>query len=215
MMAAALILSAAYPCPPTAVPPHGASEEVRASDFFPLDLNRKLVYEQVADKKSTVTDTVGPTIDLGGVRATPIISKQGFLEISKIYYRVTEDQVSIVSYDGKYELKPAIPVFMLRGSKSSWTFEELIQTGIDSTSKEGISAKGSATLGPKRIVDGKEVETLEVIQDADVGVPPLVEKIFQRSVYGKGIGLIEMISKNTIAGRTKTSTLKLIRVESR
>lgn len=197
MMTALLVCLAAAP---TAADP---------TDFFPLQPGNKWVYrEEARFSVNTVQDEVLEPVEIGGLKAFPVESTQEGKVIETVYYRVAGDTIYIVAYDPKTPLDPPRPLFKLGERRETWDYVGLTPFLKDLVP---IKVRGESAPKGKRKVLGQEVECLEVKFDAQLGrtTDDRVD-VKQTSIYGKGIGAVEMTGKTLIGRESLNSKLTLL-----
>ncbi|GEM_PF-1192920 len=197
---------------------------------------RRIYESKKGDDKMTYVDEVGARpAAFDGAEATPILQKSQFNQVlGTQYYRVDGASVLLVgsseerSSDAKQadgtvdfskprvkrtvlmQLVPAMPVFKYDGHPTTWLYGEIPM--LKSTEdKEPVktdetSIKGTSKLGAIKTVLGRKVETLEVRAEVQLGSGALAQKIVETSIYGRGIGLIEAVRKESGGGKKASET---------
>ena len=181
------------------------------SEFFPTAPGTVRTYEE---KKGTILiNTIGKPLDMGGVAVTPITESAGGGNGKTTYYRVENDQVSIVAYDVKKPLPISMPVVRIGNGNGKVTWDFQGKTAVGSAG-ERLWARGEAHMAGVKTVLGQKVETLNVYLRAAIGSGMSGYTIEQDTTYGKGLGIVEQ--KTTfILGKKKTETnYKLVSIKS-
>jgi len=183
--------------------------KIDAADYFPLAPGTKWVYQETTKGAiGIVTDEVKPPELVGEESAFPIETRQEGVVLDKVYYRMTPDAVLIVAYDAKKPLESPRPAFRIGNEKLNWTYVGTVSVMGDSVP---VTVKGVSTPKGKRKVLDRDVECIEVLLEARMGGSgPGGMETKQTAIYGKGIGLVEMTSRNKAGRRTEESKLKLL-----
>ncbi|MBS1707828.1 MAG: hypothetical protein JSS65_03800 [Armatimonadetes bacterium] len=184
-----------------------------AAAYFPTKPGTSWTYSEDAGRSHHVfTDKVGKPAKLLEVDVVPFTSVADGRESEPTFYVVDGDSVFVIfktvektESNGEVVRTPKTyryPIVKVAGKPVSWEHfgkTEFMQTSVD------MSLKGSSRPIGKRKVLGREVECVQVDLDVMFGAPgePPV-KSNQRSVYGKGIGLVEMVETTTV-GKQKYS----------
>lgn len=231
LLAAAVMQTSAAPSPSP------------AADFYPLTPGTRRTYQvdTGADTKSTLIDEVGAKpAYFDAQTATAIVQKTPFGQtLSTTYYRVDGPEVLIVGYGEDrssstatlgnaggpptpkvavlMQLTPPMPVFKYEGKETHWTYTaipKIIAIGdANPVGTEETSINGVAKPGKPRTVLGHTVDTIEVRADVQLGLSDSAMKVVETSVYGKGIGLIEAVRKETANRKTRTIRTTLVSIE--
>ncbi|MFY9233205.1 MAG: hypothetical protein WAO58_01975 [Fimbriimonadaceae bacterium] len=184
----------------------GAGQSV--ADYFPLTQGMSWQY---ASDGMISRDRVAPVEDVGGSPAIPVISEVQGKESHRTYYRVVDDTVLIVAYEAKKPLAEPVPILKFGKGRSTWEF-----TGQTMFINEPapMTMKGEASLKGKRKVLDQEVEVIEVKLSGMIGSNPgTAVRSNQVAYYAKGIGLVEMLSENSVGATKSKSQLKLVKFE--
>lgn len=164
-----------------------ALQTVNIADYFPTTPGLVRTYEQKGSG-TVLTNKVGTPLDMGGVEVIPITESTGSAGDKTTYYRVDQDQVSIVAYDIKHPLVHPFPVLRIGKGELSWEYSGSTATGA---SGERLLAIVRSRSSGTRNVLGKKVDILTVKMSAAVGFGESGLTFDQRTVYAKGIGMIE------------------------
>ena len=217
-----------------------------AADFFPLVPGVRRVYEQKGETTVTLIDEVGDKpAYFDDKPATAVVQKSGFNQVlSTQYYRVDGPTVLLVgtaeerSSDAKsptgtvdftkprtrrtvlMTLIPSMPVFKYEGKETPWSYGEvqfLRGAGDDNPIKTDETAiKGLTRPVGLRTVLGRKVEAIEVRAEVQLGSGNLAQKILQTSVYARGIGLVESVTKSSGGGQKPSETrMRLVALEDK
>lgn len=186
------------------------------ADFFPATPGTKRIYQERGASSSETIDTVRARQTIRGNEYIPVITTVNGIEVRTTYFRLDRDALFIVAYapqrpnDPLELLKHPVPVFKLPtdNKEARWQYDVSLQKGMSD-----VHMEGTAKLGGKKSVLGKEVETLELKINATVGAGPTQEKVTQNAIYGRGVGLIENRTKSTIGRTSVESVVKLVRIE--
>lgn len=179
------------------------------SDFFPLAVGTTWEY---AEQGMIIRDRVAPMEDVAGAPAVPVVSEIQGKEDHRTYYRVEGDTAYIVAFDPKKPLGMPIPVLKVGAGRTKWEF-----TGQSMLYNEPVPQSMTAESAPKgkRKVLDRELEVIEVKMKGMLGSNPgTAIKVNQVAYYAKGIGLVEMLSENTIGSQRSKSQLKLVKFEA-
>lgn len=178
------------------------------SEYFPLALGTTWEY---AEQGMITRDRVAASEDVAGTPAIPVVSEIQGKEDHRTYYRLEGDTAYIVAFNAKKPLGTPIPVLKIGPGRTKWEF-----TGQSMLYNEPVPQSMKAESAPKgkRKVLDREVEVIEVKMNGMLGSNPgTAIKVNQVAYYAKGIGLIEMLSENTIGAQRSKSQLKLVRFE--
>ncbi|MDI9638940.1 hypothetical protein QPK87_27960 [Kamptonema cortianum] len=188
----------------------------RVSDYYPLVPGSKWTYEEVTkigrDKFTRIyTDRVGEAVEINDQKAIPIFSKGPDGSESAIYHMVTESAVWVVAFDPAKPLPNPYPILQVSGSRERWVFEGMTQFMHDFVP---MKLEGNSYSGGTKTVLGDKLstmwaETKAVIQAAETGTTAMFASSESKALYAKGIGLVEMTSKETI-GKTKSERTRKI-----
>ena len=176
------------------------------SEYFPLVPGSTWRYLGVSpDARMHFTSTVQDTVDFDGETATPIVNVFDASSIEKTFYSVTARSVSVVSFFEHEKLPTPYIILQSPDIGEKWTVRAKTRVlGVFAD----LSLIGKVKRLRSRRFDGKSVEVLEVtLEGTIVEVGGILTDMKQVSVYGKGIGLMEM--KQTSKTGIMTSTLKL------
>lgn len=180
------------------------------ADFFPLVPGTRRTYEEKLERVTLNMDEVGIPTTVKNVTAIPIVTSEGGKNISTTYYLVDTTAVWIVATNPEHPLPKPIPILQVSGEKTKWSYEGPTD---DTKQAEGIAMDGESRILPDRDVLGKKVPILEVKLTTTVGGGFAQEKSEQIALYGKGIGLVQLISKTKVGKKTVTNELKLVKIE--
>lgn len=192
------------------------------AEFFPLIKGTRLTYEENSVQRTITVDEVQAPKTISGIIVTPVITTVDGRTINTTYYRVDSTRIEIVATEPppKPGQKPAdsptplpmpLPVLELgSGASSKWSFYGPASADQQA---EPLRMDGEARLKGERNVLGKTVPILEVRTNATVGGGRAQERVEQTAIYGKGIGLVELVSKTQVSRRSVTSTLRLVKIE--
>lgn len=207
LLAATLVLQTPLPANSGTA---SSTATVSAADFFPLVTGTRRTYEEKAKDTSQNVDQVGPTVQIKGVDAIPIITQVNGQTVTTTFYRVDGDTVYLIANDMDHPLPKPLPILQVGDKPMQWDY-----SGLAGTDKwaEAISMKGSSRMLGEKMVLGKKVPVLEVKLVTTMGPSMAREIIEQTATYAKGIGLVELSSKTTVGKRSATNQLRLIKVE--
>ena len=151
------------------------------------------------------TSTVQEPADFDGETAIPIVTVFDSASTEKTYYSVTASHINVVSFSEKEKLPSPYVILQSPDVGEKWTVRA--QTRVLGVYAD-MSLIGKVKRLRSRRFDGKSVEVLEVtLQGTILETGGILTDMIQVSVYGKGIGLMEM--KQTSKTGTMTSTLRL------
>jgi hypothetical protein len=180
-----------------------------AGDFFPLVPGTKWTYvEEGRFLQSRFQDEVMPPVDIEGGPAFPVVTKQDNTVIETVYYRATPSAILIVAYDPKNPLPEPRPVFKFGQGRQKWEFS-------GATPFMGgpvpLKMKGeSAVVGRRKALD-RDAECIEVKLEAELeAAQGAIIRSRQTALYAKGIGLVQMHEKTTIAKQNQERKMRLI-----
>lgn len=176
------------------------------SEYFPLEPGSTWRYLGVApDVKMHFTSTVQDSVEFDGVIATPIVNVFDATSIEKTYYSVTARTVSVVSFSEHEKLPTPYTILQSPDVGEKWSVRAKTRVlGVFAD----LSLVGKVKQLKSRRFNGKSVKVLEVtLEGTIIETGGILTEMKQVSVYGKGIGLMEM--KQTSKTGTMTSTLKL------
>lgn len=180
-----------------------------AADYFPLVPGTKWTYrEESAFMPGDYIDEVKEPVEIGGQKCYPVETRLDKKILETVYYAEAGDTLFIVAYDPKKPLEAPRPLFKAGPTKLKWEY-----TGTTPFMNQPIPirVKGeSVSKGIRKVLD-REVECLEVRLDAQLGTEKekfLISK--QTAIYAKGIGLVEMQEKATVARNTEERKLRLV-----
>lgn len=186
------------------------SAPLTAEDFFPLVPGTKWIYEEQGGMMRLLyTDEVKEPVEVGGIRLTPVQTKQGDKVVETVYYQVTPTAVAIGAYDMKALLSDPRPVFKVDGDRTTWEFSGTTPFVRDQVP---LFMRGEAKRNGKKKVLGEERETLMVKIDATVAAADGVTiKSKQTAYYAAGVGLYEMREEGTIGSQVSKRSMILIK----
>jgi len=186
------------------------AESFSPADFFPLVPGSRRTYEEKLDRVTLNTDEVGIPETVKTITAIPVVTTEGGKAISKTYYQVDSSGVWIVATNVDHPLPKPIPILQISGEKTKWSYEGPTD---DSKQAEAIAMEAESRILPDREILGKKVAILEVKLTTAVGGGLAQEKSEQTALYGKGIGLVQLVSKTKVGKKTVTNELKLVKIE--
>ncbi len=176
--------------------------------YFPTTPGISWTYKVQSDRRSQVViDRVGKATKLLDKEAFPFTSTVDGMESEPTYYLVDGDTVYVIfrSYtkkegDDGLEVRTPVtyqyPVVKTPGKSEKWDYvgkTQFMKTSVD------MVLHGSSSPAGRRQVLGKDVECVRVqlkVMFGAQGEPPVTSE--QSSLYGKGIGLIEMTETTTV-----------------
>lgn len=180
-----------------------------AGEYFPLIPGTKWTYrEESAFMPGDYIDEVKEPVEIGGQKCYPVETRLDKKVLETVYYAEAGDTLFIVAYDPKKPLEAPRPLFKAGTAKLKWEY-----TGTTPFMNQPIPirVKGeSVSKGIRKVLD-REVECIEVRLDAQLGTEK--EKFLtskQTAIYAKGIGLVEMQEKATVARNTEERKLRLV-----
>ncbi len=179
------------------------------TEYFPLNPGDEWQYVEEAESMTARTvDRVGEAVEIGGVKAFPVMTFTGEKEIDRAYYRVDEGKVMVVAFNKDKPLLTAYPIIKSPDLGEKWSHqgETYVQGALADLKLEGRVKKVASVE-----FDGKKVEALEIRLEATV-LEEFGTKITftQVATYGKGIGLIKMVSTSKLPKKTIKSTRRLV-----
>lgn len=153
-------------------------------------------------------DEVKEPVEIGGQKCYPVETSLDKKLLETVYYNEVGDTIFIVAYDPKKPLEAPRPLFKAGASKLKWDYAGLTPF---MGSPIPIRVKGeSVSKGIRKVLD-RDVECIEVRLEAQLGSDKekfLISK--QTAIYAKGIGLVEMQEKATVARNTEERKLRLV-----
>jgi hypothetical protein len=163
-----------------------ATETLKASDYFPAIAGAKYRYlNKQGDETAESTEIVLEKTDFGDEKAVPIRTLLNGREITRLFYRITEDTVYVLGSDDKEgRINPPMPILKVSSKPLTWEY-----TGRDANVLTTI--KYSVKPGKPREILGAMRDVLELTVEGEAKVGNSV-KFTQKAVYAKGIGLVEM-----------------------
>lgn len=193
-----------------------------ASAYFPTKTGTTWTYSEQAGRSHEVfTDRVGKPAKLVDTEAVPFTTESHGQVSEPTYYLVQGDTVFVVfksftkrEVEGVTVRDPKTyqyPILKVGDKRETWEFvgkTEFMKTVAD------MVLKGNSRPVGKRKVLGKEVECIEVVLDVMYGAagePPV--KSYQKSIYGKGFGLIEMEQTTTVNKEKYSSKRTLVSMD--
>jgi len=184
------------------------------AEFFPLDFGRTWVYNEAQGTVAGVTSVVGVEQDLLDKKlnpvgkGVPIVKKVGDDVVGCVFYRIVDDQVFVVAFDQNRPLASPYPIIKLGPGKTTWSYKGETQWVGEMSP---MALEGSCKRGPAREIQGNKYDTIEVTIDVVIGDPDgMCAKTHQTSVYGRGVGLIELVDQSTFNKTKKENKRKLI-----
>jgi len=184
-------------------------------DFFPMVPGTKWTYEDGNGLESV--DKVGTPVDIGkGAMATPIESDSSGESSGSLLYRIVGDTLMLVGYISKSTNPPLTvmdqprPVMKVDSGKANWQYVGDLPTSLGPVS---MHQEGETThVGKRKILD-REVDAIKVHVTSKIGDGTQVVQIVDDAVYGKGIGLIEMMTTRKANGQSVKVMKKLVKFE--
>ena len=180
-----------------------------AGDYFPLIPGTKWTYrEESAFMLGDYIDEVKESVEIGGQKCFAVETSLEKKLLETVYYSEVGDTIFIVAYDPKKPLEAPRPLFKAGTSKTKWEY-----TGFTPFMGQPIPirVKGeSIPKGIRKVLD-REAECIEVRLEAQLGTDKekfMISK--QTAIYAKGIGLVEMQEKATVARNTEERKLRLV-----
>ena len=173
-----------------------------APDFFPLKAGTVITYEDKS-RGGQLQRVVSNPMDMGGVPVVPVLDKQGGRQVATTYYRVDSDLVTVIAYDIKHPLSPAMTLFRISGNGATWEYSGKTKVGPDG---ERLLAKGESKSVGLREVLGKKVESIEVKTITLMGVGMSSLKFESKAIYARGFGLVEWTEKRTLGNSKKSAS---------
>lgn len=165
-----------------------------ASDYFPTQPGWKWTYrEEMGATAAEVIDVAKGEREQVGRKVMVFETLIRGASQGEMSYLLTDRDVMITWISGTQPLATPYTVFQLPGPSgaTSWTFDGPVPT--DPTMIERLQLKGTAKkIGKVVVLDRGPVDAVEVTLDMTLGTGDIVTKINQVSVYGKGIGLVNM-----------------------
>ncbi|MBX3112178.1 MAG: hypothetical protein KF857_09230 [Fimbriimonadaceae bacterium] len=190
-----------------------------AAAYFPTVPGTTWTYSEKTGRSQEVfTDKVGKPTKLLDKEVAPFTTVSHGRTSEPTFYLVEGDTVFVIfkSYIKKEVDDQVVreattyqyPVLKVDDKRTTWEFAgktEFMKTVAD------MVLKGTSRPIGKRKVLGKDVDCVEVTLDVIYGAagePPI--KSVQRSVYGKGIGLVEMEQTTTVNKEKYSSKRTLV-----
>ena len=124
-------------------------------------------------------------------------------KVATTYYRVDSDLVTVIAYDIKHPLSPAMTLFRISGNGATWEYSGKTKVGPDG---ERLLAKGESKSVGLREVLGKKVESIEVKTITLMGVGMSSLKFESKAIYARGFGLVEWTEKRTLGNSKKSAS---------
>ena len=182
-----------------------------AADYFPVQPGTVRTYESEDKDRTTLINTIGKPMDMGGVSAIPITESVGGEPGKTTYYRIDQSQIVIVAYTLAHPLADPFPVIKISPGPIGWDYQGKTASGL---SGELLRAHGeSKPSGMKKSMD-KQVDTITVHLKAVIGQGMSGYQLDQTTVYGKGLGIIEQKTIFKLGTRTSKTAYKLVNIES-
>lgn len=198
MLVAALVAIAAVAAP----------AQVRLEDYYPLEPGMRWVYEDtVGTIVSTVIDTVQAPVESSRGTLIPVSTTVDGQEVDTAYYQVRGEQVLLAGFNLQKLMARPYPVFVGGSERGEWRYEGETMY-FDAPAP--LVMKGTVRRSRERDVLGKRLKVVEVRMDGTVGTGPAAIKSEQTAWYAEGIGLVEMIEKQTINRKTTVRNRKLV-----
>ncbi len=186
-----------------------ALQSAKASDFFPVLAGTVRTYEQKS-KSELLVNTIGKSIDMGGIDVIPVTEITGGSEQRTTYYRVESDQVTIVAYDINKPLAVPMPVLKVGTGKVTWDYQG--NTGTGNTGERYL-AHGEAKMAGQRSILGKKVDVLIVKLEAAVGGGMAGVTFSQTTVYARNIGMVEQSTIQRLGKKKIEASYHLVSIE--
>jgi hypothetical protein len=183
------------------------------ADFFPLVPGSSRTYETRGVSTHVNQDVVGDPVTVDGKPATPVTTYEFGQKISTIYYRVDDDGAYVVAFgsdkagDPPRLLKAPIPVFKV--GDGAFAFDGYAAPMEKDHIPDTVHLIGKTKMAGKRTVLGKSVDTIEVDTDVEIGSGPLSQKNHEVAIYAKGIGLVQMTSRISLARHDSKTEVRL------
>ena len=184
-----------------------------ASDYFPTQPGLKLTYQESgSDGSSNVTvDEIGHPTTILSQSVIPITTKTGDSKRdSTAYYLVEATGIYLMANELSQPLSEPIPLIKCENDRGTWDFDTKLGKG---DSIDFLRLHGETKPIGQREVFGKKVDAIEVKLVATKGAGKSAMVDTQTSIYGKGIGLIEMTSVTRFLKEKGQRKLKLIKIE--
>lgn len=181
------------------------SAALDVSEYFPLVPGSSWLYlGESRDVKMHFTSTVQKPVDFDGESAIPIVNVFD-TSIEKTFYTVTASYVDVVSFSENEKLPAPYTILQSPDRGKKWSVRAKTRVlGVFAD----MSLVGTVKRLKSRRFDGKSIDVLEVtLEGTIIEAGGILTDMKQVSVYGKGIGLMEM--KQTSKTGIMTSTLKL------
>ena len=182
------------------------SAALDVSEYFPLVPGSSWRYlGEMPDVTMHFTSTVQKPVDFDGEPAIPIVNIFDSRSIEKTFYIVTDRIISVFSFS-EFEKLPA-PYTILQSPDVGEKWSVRAKTRVLGVFAD-MSLIGTVKRLKSRRFDGKSIDVLEVtLEGTIIEAGGILTDMKQVSVYGKGIGLMEM-SQTSKTG-AMTSKLKL------
>ncbi|MBX3096963.1 MAG: hypothetical protein KF812_08880 [Fimbriimonadaceae bacterium] len=183
------------------------ASSISPTEYFPTETGWRWTYRE--DAGTTATEVVdvakGPREQLGRTINTFETLVRGVSQ-GEIGYNISGSDVQIAWTSGSDPL--STPYTILRvpeGNEATWSFDGGVPTG--ETMVERLQIKGKAKrIGPQKVLDFEVSDALEVTLDMRLGSGDIVTQIVQVSIYGKGVGLIQMKETTRLGRQTGQRT---------
>jgi hypothetical protein len=189
-----------------------APSQPQAAEFFPLVPGTKWHYEEIGTAGAVLyVDHVGTPEEVDGKLAVPVSAFQGNRKLDTTYYRADGEAVLIVGYQPDKPLQVPRPILRVGSGRVRWNFVGDTPFYHDPVP---LRMEGEANLRGTREVLGRKVDVLEVKLTAKVGGDAgTALDIRQTTLYGRGIGMIEMTEVGKVGKSSHRRTLKLVKFE--
>jgi hypothetical protein len=189
-----------------------------ANDYSPLVPGTKWTYEN--DSSLQFVEEIGQPVDIGKnqtafPKVRKIAGKSGGAEL----YRTEGDTLFLVGGIDNSVKPPASPITLLNEpqpvlrvaeGKAQWKYVGELTTGMGPIL---VRVQGDSHKGPRKNVLGRDVDTLIVHVESQIGNDRGRVVIKTDAIYGKGIGLVELNEATKAQGETVKKVLKLVKFE--
>jgi hypothetical protein len=186
-----------------------------AAEFFPLAPGTRWTYQDENGVESV--DEAGDDFELNKkLTGTPVTTTTAGRNGGVMFYRLDADSLQLLGYANTLTDKSQTvlgepqPIFRIGAPKSDWKYIGEVSTQMGPVL---LQATGNSTRGGRMKVLSQDVETLRTHIVTRIGNDKNGVEITQDVVYGKGIGMAEMMTATKAQGKTVKSVLKLVKFE--
>jgi len=172
-----------------------------AVEYFPIVPGNQWSYQDTDNGRvNKVLDVTLPPENIGDTKVIPIESTIQGRSPERVYYKVTDDEISVCALEAGHPLSQPYPILKVPKPGQKLTWQVTSETMI--LDRQGpITMKGTARYLPKFLHNKRYVPAIEVTIHTDFAVTTSDKKRAysdQVADYVRGVGLVRFRDTGTV-----------------